>query len=198
MTSGTRTWLISPSSQVTILLPPPPAYPPHSVTDLHRLLTARGHQMDYQLYNQAAILHNMLRKVSTTLNTSTRWNTDYIRLQELDSVTVKPSDDSSPTFAVDYSSTSNPILLLEPASSTFSKDQGENICGSPSTFSSLASQDNAPGSWNILTSEDHHVYSIFCILLIIIFLFFIILFIIIFRCKGCFQKRSKGKNGITK
>ena len=26
-----------------------PAYPPHSVPDLHHLLTARGHQLDYQL-----------------------------------------------------------------------------------------------------------------------------------------------------
>ena len=66
MTSGTRTWWISPSSQVTILLPPPPAYPPHSVPDLHHLLTARGSHLDYQLYSQAAILHNMLRKVIQT------------------------------------------------------------------------------------------------------------------------------------
>ena len=73
MTHGTRTWLISPSSQVTILLPPPPAYPPHPVPDLHHLLTARGHQLDYQLYSQTDILHNLLRKVITTHNTRTRW-----------------------------------------------------------------------------------------------------------------------------
>ena len=77
MTSGTRTWLISPSSQVTILLPPPPAYPPHSVPDLHHLLTARGHQLDYQLYSQTDILHNLLRKVMTTYITKLR-KTDYI------------------------------------------------------------------------------------------------------------------------
>ena len=43
-----------------------PAYPPHSVPDLHHLLTARGSHLDYQLYSQAAILHNMLRKVIPT------------------------------------------------------------------------------------------------------------------------------------
>ena len=77
MTSGTRTWLISPSSQVTILLPPPPAYPPHSVPDLHHLLTARGHQLDYQLYSQTYILHNLLRKVMATYITISK-KTDYI------------------------------------------------------------------------------------------------------------------------
>ena len=69
MTNGTRTWLISPSSQVTIFIPLPPAYPPHSVPDLHHLLTARGHQLDYQLYSQTDILHNTLRKVMTTYTT---------------------------------------------------------------------------------------------------------------------------------
>jgi hypothetical protein len=91
MTSGTRTWFISPSSQVTILLPPPPAYPPHSVPDLLHLLTARGHQLDYQLYSQTDILHNLLRKVITAHTTWTMVNTDYICLQELNSVTMKPS-----------------------------------------------------------------------------------------------------------
>ena len=43
-----------------------PAYPPHSVPDLHHLLTARGSHLDYQLYSQAAILHSMLRKVIPT------------------------------------------------------------------------------------------------------------------------------------
>ena len=77
MTSGMRTWLISPSSQVTFLLPPPPAYPPNSVPDLHHLLTARGHQLDYQLYSQTDILHNLLRKVMTTYTTKLT-KTDYI------------------------------------------------------------------------------------------------------------------------
>jgi hypothetical protein len=36
------------------------------VPDLHHLLTARGHQLDYQLYSQTYILHNLLRKVTMT------------------------------------------------------------------------------------------------------------------------------------
>ena len=63
---------------------------------------------------------------------------------------------------------------------------------------SHASDENAPGYWNILTNDKFHVYGIFCILLILIFLFFIILFLIIFRFKNSVRKRSKGKNGITK
>ena len=200
MSSGTRTWLISPSSQVTILLPPPPAYPPHSVPDLHHLLTARGHQLDYQLYSQTDILHNLLRKVIMTQNTTTNWLNDTTSLQELNSVTVKTLDES-PTFSVDFSSTTNPILFLEPASSFKSsavpKDQNDNHSGSSSIFSNFASEENVPGSWNILTTEESHVYSIFCILLIIFFLFFVILFLIICRCKNSFQKRSKGESVIT-
>merc|ERR1719318_867743 len=147
-----------------------------SVPDLHHLLTARGHQLDYQLYTQTDILHSLLRK-------------------ELNSVTVRPpeSDYSSSTFSADYYSTLNPSLLdgtlVSYRSSTFSKDSGETLFVSSSPFSSFASDDIAPSSWNIQTNEKLHVYSIFCILLILIFLFFIILFLIIFRCKSSFMKR---------
>ena len=112
------------------------------------------------------------------------------------------SDYNSQTFSADFYSTSNPSLLDEPISSymssTVSKDSGEPLFISTSIFSSFASDELAPGPLNILSNEKLHVYSIFCILLILIFIFFIILFLIIFRCKSSFQKRSKGKNGITK
>ena len=131
---------------------------------------------------------------------------NYIFLQELNSVTVKPSesDYSSTALSADYPSTSHPILLDETISSdksstfTVSKDASGLLLGSTNTFASLAYDENAPGYWNILTNEKFHVYGIYCILLILIFLFFIILFLIVFRCKNSLRKRSEGKNGITK
>ena len=120
--------------------------------------------------------------------------------QELVSTILNPSDELS-TVSVAYSSVSSTSADNSYASTTtsllshpISQDPGDNVQGSINTFSSSSVDDNISSDFgNILSNENVHVYTIFCILLVLIFLLFITLFFIIFRCKSSLHKKPRGK-----
>ena len=182
--------------------------------DLLHLLPDRDDQLDHRLYQQSVILHALLRKVGQLPAPTT--SVSCPSSQELHSVTQKTPgsgyksqeyvstipylSDSSSSISSLSSSTSADNFYASSTTSLYSqhlssyKSSTASMKASPS--SAIDSDENIfPGVWNILNSEDFHVYAILCILLLLLFLFFIILFAIIFRCKSSFQKRpiSKGK-----
>ena len=177
--------------------------------DLHHLLTARGHQLDYQLYSQTDILQTLLRKVITTHNTRTRCNNHHICLQELNSVTVKTSQSGYSSqdllsypddFSTVTETTSESYSLLSTSSADYSFDTSSISSYKASSVTkslSFATDEKISSeSWNLLTSENFPVYSIFSIPLFFLLLFFTILLIIIVRRKCSLQKKSKSKDKI--
>ena len=137
-------------------------------------------------------------------NTRTRWNNDHICLQELNSVTVKTSQSgynsqdllSYPDdFSTVTETTSESYSLLSTSSADYSFDTSSISSYKASSVTkslSFATDEKISSeSWNLLTSENFPVYSIFSILL-----FFLLLFIIIVRRKCSLQKKSKSKDKI--
>jgi len=169
-----------------------------SVPDLLQLLSQGDAQLREQLYQQSAVLHAMLRQ---ELFSVTKTSVNKLSTTSLPSpgqlATQSAVSSLSPTSAEFSYASSTASIFQQPISSKssfVSQDLEENMSGSTNinTFSSFSVDDSfSSGFSDFLASENFHIYSVFCILLLLIFLFFITLFIIIFRCKTSFQKSQR-------